>query len=859
MKKLLPMLLFVTTPACDDHALVPIDAGAAEDASTNHRDADAYDRDPDSGTASSDASTEQTLVSFRLTPEQGPPGTLVRVEILPAAGAPSSPAVVEVSMGGVRVPIHAIGTDVYLFACPFLHTPTDTLAVHLHDAAGEAVSGAETFEYKNLEWAEANLAALAGTEPGEVVVRTLTRFAELTAEVSAKAAALAAQPGLESETREAISRAGAVLEQLTLVHRELSMLRELEPETFALLAQTPAPTQEQIRRSLRLLDVMLVTSGIAATTGPAGGSATSIEHRIILELDTSEAILLTTREVASLLVLGALASTLVPGVASIAGPAAALLLMLERAAAVSLAVLRVLPTNLDLHPADHLVHEGITVLERVEACPGSLVGVEGTARFVASDSIVASVVLGFIGSRSFIADAVGRQLRGRLSSNTLNVARHIIDHVTDRLATLLAEAALQRALEALRSVPGTQPLRLVAPVAAVDLHETFIAIATSYNLITLEDVLRVAGVNLRAHRSAIGSSNPGAAAPEPDQQSVRAVADGTAEIQLSLVYFSERSRLRFLTFPVVDYGVLVPAQLDVRCVSGCRVSSECLAGEHCDGGSCHPDVCPQGTSFCGGNDRRQCAADGSGSTLLETCNEGCVNGECVCSHECTAGASRCLGSTPQTCETLPSGCRAWTAAATSTELPDYRDNNCDGRIDEDFRITLYRRQASNGFGYSHPSVDADHCFSTSSLRSSGPCIGDQNPGWSYDRDDQDIQIYALWTAQHASVTQVNPDVIRLAGSILLARLASCYHPARTEHELWTTDSAQYAARVTGGWSCTFAGYVKTGALANLDPSEITVRRHQHALASDTMYDVGVGSAQSLGFTDLGPAWFAWRP
>lgn len=349
-----------------------------------------------------------------------------------------------------------------------------------------------------------------------------------------------------------------------------------------------------------------------------------------------------------------------------------------------------------------------------------------------------------------------------------------------------------------------------------------------------------------------------------------------------------------------------------QCQSGCGSDTQCPPNQHCAGFQCTPDICSQGTQYCSGPELRQCSSNGSSSSLLQTCGAGCANGSCCgtnacqasgqssgafcsgseavscgtasgcivetsrlncaatgrtcsagscsCNHTCNAGATRCSGGTAQACLPDASGCRRWVNQP-ATELPNYVDDDCDGFIDEDFRRTLYRRQASNGFGYSHPSVDADHCFSFSpSPTNGGSCIGSQRAGWSYDRDYQDIQIYGLSTAQHSAVQTLNSSVIRLGapGSILLARLADCYRGAGTEHRYVTTDSAAYASFSSDpAWNCTFAGFVKTGSLANGDPREITMRAHWHQAASDHMYDTGTSSGQVEGFQSLGPAWFAW--
>ncbi|MDX9719333.1 MAG: hypothetical protein RBU37_01205, partial [Myxococcota bacterium] len=78
----------------------------------------------------------------------------------------------------------------------------------------------------------------------------------------------------------------------------------------------------------------------------------------------------------------------------------------------------------------------------------------------------------------------------------------------------------------------------------------------------------------------------------------------------------------------VDCG----AQTCLQGVCQCTDDTHCAAAEYCSEGQCLPDVCAQGEEFCAGRERRACAANGSGDSVLENCRIGCVleSGQSAC-------------------------------------------------------------------------------------------------------------------------------------------------------------------------------------------------------------------------------------
>ncbi|HHW97330.1 hypothetical protein KBB45_07890 [Myxococcota bacterium] len=298
------------------------------------------------------------------------------------------------------------------------------------------------------------------------------------------------------------------------------------------------------------------------------------------------------------------------------------------------------------------------------------------------------------------------------------------------------------------------------------------------------------------------------------------------------------------------------------CCSGntCNSGYSCSAGtcQSCPSNFCQNNGYSSGT-YCDGQSKVTCGTQGACKveTARVACGSGtvCQNGSCcepnsykMCSSGDIYWYDSCgnRGSVAESCSCGCSG-SSCTSPCCTTEVLDYEDNDCDDVIDDGFRVTLYRRMGSNGAGYTNPNINADHCFSYSETGQN--CVGSSNTSWpTYLHDGVKIQVYKLSIGSGDTVW---------VGSVLLARLAECYNASRSEHEYWTTDSAQYRNLKSAGWSCVNVGYVKTGAPAGRDPLEISVRRHNHAVATDTMYSTVVNEGSDVGFVDRGVAWFAW--
>lgn len=291
------------------------------------------------------------------------------------------------------------------------------------------------------------------------------------------------------------------------------------------------------------------------------------------------------------------------------------------------------------------------------------------------------------------------------------------------------------------------------------------------------------------------------------------------------------------------------------CSTGSCQNGTCIA---CSSNFCQTNGYSSGT-YCDGQSKVTCGTQGACKveTARVACGSGtvCQNGSCcepnsykMCSSGDIYWYDSCgnRGSVAESCSCGCSG-SSCTSPCCTTEVLDYEDNDCDDVIDDGFRVTLYRRMGSNGAGYTNPNINADHCFSYSETGQN--CVGSSNTSWpTYLHDGVKIQVYKLSIGSGDTVW---------VGSVLLARLAECYNASRSEHEYWTTDSAQYRNLKSAGWSCVNVGYVKTGAPAGRDPLEISVRRHNHAVATDTMYSTVVNEGSDVGFVDRGVAWFAW--
>lgn len=187
----------------------------------------------------------------------------------------------------------------------------------------------------------------------------------------------------------------------------------------------------------------------------------------------------------------------------------------------------------------------------------------------------------------------------------------------------------------------------------------------------------------------------------------------------------------------------------------------------------------------------------------------------------------------------------------SEEKLDYLDNDCDGKVDEVFRTTLFRRQGSNQIGYRNPSADGDHCFSTAQNGVPWCVVGHETTWAEYGFDGFQMQVYAGFN---------NEGDFLEVGGYPLVRLGACFNETTNEHQYWTVDSNQYASLSApgSGWECSKQlGFVRTGIPIGKDTTELAVRRHVHMLATDTMYSATESEGSSIGFVDKGVAWFAW--
>ena len=79
------------------------------------------------------------------------------------------------------------------------------------------------------------------------------------------------------------------------------------------------------------------------------------------------------------------------------------------------------------------------------------------------------------------------------------------------------------------------------------------------------------------------------------------------------------------------------------CLPECATDSGCRTDQYCNLGACVVDVCAQGTYFCDGAQRKLCNANGSGSSIVETCGYQCQGGACVPAPACPSGNGRYCG------------------------------------------------------------------------------------------------------------------------------------------------------------------------------------------------------------------------
>lgn len=287
---------------------------------------------------------------------------------------------------------------------------------------------------------------------------------------------------------------------------------------------------------------------------------------------------------------------------------------------------------------------------------------------------------------------------------------------------------------------------------------------------------------------------------------------------------------------------------------------------------CTPETC------CGARDQPCCGS---------TCNAGamCVSGTCHCSYECAhVGQQECGDAQYRVCGKAVDGCLEWGPWLDhSRELADYLDNDCDGSIDEDFRIVVQRSTGTNGLGIDELGAQYDACLRRE--EGAGPCMATpsydaSNLAWS-----TDAVRFAIYEPQLAgregvvvrrsrSSTDPNAELVAIAlGSardpVIVGPLMECWQARETpdgrlmsEHRYLVTDAHAYLTR-SAGWDCHLVGWVETGELTYRDPSEVAVWGHRYEGINGTSNQFATFSLQpyqgaDAGFTHHDIMWFAWR-
>ena len=302
-----------------------------------------------------------------------------------------------------------------------------------------------------------------------------------------------------------------------------------------------------------------------------------------------------------------------------------------------------------------------------------------------------------------------------------------------------------------------------------------------------------------------------------------------------------------------------------------RSDGTACAGGQCSGGSCAPcatNYChTQGYSSgtaCDGSDEVTCGVSGNCSvelvrtpcplgcsgTTCESCapsdHQDCWDGHAYWYDSCGVRGSQAdfCGSGEQCVDT-----GTYASCQPVVETLNYLDDDGDGLVDEDFRMTLYRRGAGNGYPYAHPSVDADHCFYTND--SSDRCMIDWKSSWTYQADGTEVLVYKLSAGSGDSL-----DI----GPVTLKRLGECYHAVNTEHRYYLTEDDFYSFYAgSADWTCGHVGYVLHRNTESTDPTENDVWLLSHGTASDTMYGFDGNEAIGLGFGAFQVAFRAWTP
>ena len=254
-----------------------------------------------------------------------------------------------------------------------------------------------------------------------------------------------------------------------------------------------------------------------------------------------------------------------------------------------------------------------------------------------------------------------------------------------------------------------------------------------------------------------------------------------------------------------------------------------LEDEDCDGSIDEGFACRPGeTQACSG-------ACGGTRSCTPSCSWGaCSGGGGSCSPGMTRSCTTSCGSSGT--ETCNSSC-AWSGTCTPpVESANYDDDDCDSRIDEDFRITI-RRIGVNS------SSDRDHCFELPS----GSCAN-QSSALSYANEPYRYQIYST-SLSGADTTTV--------GSVGLRRVAECYHNGDTWHQYWLVGTSSHMTLDgSPNWICTDIGFVIPGSPPGIGADERGIHQHNAPGYTDDMYsDV---PNEHPEYADYGVRWTAWQ-
>ncbi|MFB6374125.1 MAG: hypothetical protein ABEN55_13665 [Bradymonadaceae bacterium] len=222
---------------------------------------------------------------------------------------------------------------------------------------------------------------------------------------------------------------------------------------------------------------------------------------------------------------------------------------------------------------------------------------------------------------------------------------------------------------------------------------------------------------------------------------------------------------------------------------------------------------------------------------------------------CPGDATTCSGGTVQGQQwtlqrNCPPGTRCnankGTCAQCPSEIADFKDNDCDGEVDEDFRKTLTTIEIQPFSG------GRDHCFARGN-GSNQRCIYTGSAGGKSTLSQYRYEIYELGVGSGSFVT---------VGNFQLSKLMACYAPGYTEHRYLPIDSNRYQNQIKGdqAWTCDPIGYVETGQSGpnvTLAPGTDLIYLHYSKTHTDRLY---IHESTPYGSSyQVGKIWHAWRP